>query len=219
MKVKVFFSKYIKTTKKNQFAVIFGCKRMPTKRKGNGYLEQILQMKKLRREEAAVVGQSSDGRPRPSENVFFKFKADTASEMLLKILEQASPDDIIGEYIWFLKNMPKLLNNQESDLIHLVRSELGVENLKLCGKVNFKGSNFPILDALSCKLGMSLRHILAPPTTSCLLCGKDLIANHKPAQVPLHSVNGPGIASKYGWECRGCCGADQFRSVCGKSAG
>ena len=48
---------------------------MPPKRKGNGYLEQILQMKKQRTEEAAVVGQSSDGRPRPSENVFFKFKA------------------------------------------------------------------------------------------------------------------------------------------------
>ena len=102
-------------------------------------------------------------------------------------------------------------NNQQSDLVHLVKTELGVDNLKLCGRSNFKGDNYPILDALSCKLGISLRHILAPPTTSCLLCGKDLVSNHKPSQVPLHSVNGPLIASKYGWECKGCRGAGQFR--------
>ena len=126
-------------------------------------------------------------------------------------LTNACLDDIMGEYIWFLKNLPKLLNNVESDLIEEVKTELGIANLKLSGKVNFKGSNYSILDALSCKMGKSLRHILAPPTTSCLLCGKVLIANHKPSQVPLHSLNGPGIASKYAWECRGCCGAAQFR--------
>ena len=168
-------------------------------------------MKKQRDEEAADCGESANTFHRPSENVFFSFKAATAAEMWRKILEQASPDDIMGEYIWFLKNLPKLLNNVESDLIEEVKTELGIANLKLSGKVNFKGSNYPILDALSCKMGKSLRHILAPPTTSCLLCGKVLIANHKPSQVPLHSLNGPGIASKYAWECRGCCGAAQFR--------
>ena len=109
-----------------------------------------------------------------------------------------------------LKNLPDLLNNQKSDLIHLVKTELGVDNLKLCGKVNFRGDNFPILDALSCKLGLSLRHLLAPPTSSCLLCAKPLSPNHKPVQVPLHSVDGPWIASKYSWECRSCRGAGQF---------
>ena len=148
---------------------------------------------------------------RPIRNAFFQFKADSAGEILSKILAEATPDDIIGEYIWFLKNLPNMLNNQQSDLVHLVKTELGVDNLKLCGRSNFKGDNYPILDALSCKLGISLRHILAPPTTSCLLCGKDLVSNHKPSQVPLHSVNGPLIASKYGWECKGCRGAGQFR--------
>ena len=168
-------------------------------------------MKRKRNGEAAECGESSNDLPRPSENVFFSFKADTASEMLERVLQQASPDDIMGEYIFFLKNLPKLLNNVESDLIQEVKAELGIGKLKLCGKVNFKGSDYPILDALSCKMGKSLRHILAPPTTSCLLCGKVLIANHKPSQVPLHSLNGPGIASKYAWECRGCRGAVQFR--------
>ena len=154
--------------------MIFFGKRMPPKRKGNGYLEEIRKMKKQRDEEAADCGESANTFHRPSENVFFSFKAATAAEMLRKILEQASPDDIMGEYIWFLKNLPKLLNNVESDLIEEVKTELGIANLKLSGKVNFKGSNYPILDALSCKMGKSLRHILAPPTTSCLLCGKVL---------------------------------------------
>ena len=124
---------------------------------------------------------------------FFSLKADIASDMLEKILNQAYPDDIMGEYIFFLKNLPKLLNNVESDLIQEVKAELGIGKLKLCGKVNFKGSDYPILDALSCKMGKSLRHILAPPTTSCLLCGKDLIANHKSSQVPLHC--------QWSWDC------------------
>ena len=106
-------------------------------------------MKKQRDEEAADCGKSANTFHRPSENVFFSFKAATAAEMLRKILEQASPDDIMGEYIWFLKNLPKLLNNVESDLIEEVKTELGIANLKLSGKVNFKGSNYPILNALS----------------------------------------------------------------------
>ena len=209
--MKVHFLKLSEIDAKFQFAVIFFGKRMPPKRKGNGYLEEIRKMKKQRDEEAADCGESANTFHRPSENVFFTFKAATAAEMLRKILEQASPDDI-----WFLKNLPKLLNNVESDLIEEVKTELGIANLKLSGKVNFKGSNYPILDALSCKMGKSLRHILAPPTTSCLLCGKVLIANHKPSQVPLHSLNGPGIASKYAWECRGCRGAAQFRVGCSR---
>ena len=135
---------------------------MPPKRKGNDFLQQILEMKKQRTEsEDAGSGQSSSQsapKARPlGENVFFSsFRAASASEMLSKMLLHASPDDILGEYIWFLKNLPDLLNNQRSDLIHVVKTELGVDNLKLCGKVNFKGDNFPILDALSCKLGLSL---------------------------------------------------------------
>ena len=64
----------------------------------------------------------------------FEFKTKSASEMLEKIHKEASPDDIVGEYLWFLKSVPKLLNNQMSDLVHLVKTELDVGNneRKLC---------------------------------------------------------------------------------------
>ena len=63
--------------------------------------------------------------------------------MLEKILKEAFPDDIVGEYLWFLKSVPKLLNNQMSDLVHLVKTELDVGNneRKLCGKFNFSGES------------------------------------------------------------------------------
>ena len=106
-----------------------------------------------------------------------------------------------------------MLNNQKSDLLHLVKTELDVADLdqKLCGKLNFKGDNFPILDALSCKIKLNLRHIIAP-ITSCLLCHKDLVANNKPAHVPLHTLKGPQLASKYGWECRACRAVGEFHA-------
>ena len=44
---------------------------MPPKRKGNGYLEEILKMKRKRNDEAAECGESLNDLPRPSENVFF----------------------------------------------------------------------------------------------------------------------------------------------------
>ena len=102
----------------------------------------------------------------------FEFKTKSASEMLEKILKEASPDDIVGEFLWFLKSVPKLFNNQMSDLVHLVKTELdvGKNEKKLCGKFNFSGDSYPILDALSCKIGINLRTIIAPPTTKCILC-------------------------------------------------
>ena len=147
-----------------------------------------------------------------TEEIDFEFEASTAAEMLKKILREATSDDILLEYLWFLRNIPPLLSNQQSDLIHLVKTELGVAGLdqKLCGKFNFKGENFPILDALSCKIKVNLRNIIAPPTTSCLLCKKDLVANNKPANVPLHTSKGPELASKFAWECRACRAVGQF---------
>ena len=71
-------------------------------------------------------------------------------------------------------------------------------------EVNHKGDAYPILDDLSCKLSLPLRNILAPPCQDRLLCEKSLVRNHKPTVVPLHTLNGPEIASKYSWECRSC---------------
>ena len=61
-----------------------------------------------------------------------------------------------------------------------------------------------ILDALSSKIGINLRTMIAPPTTKCLLCCKDLTPNNEPVHVPLHTIKGPQLATKYTWECRSC---------------
>ena len=50
---------------------------MPPKRKGNGYLEEILKMRRKRNDEAAECGESLNDLPRPSENVFFSFNRGT----------------------------------------------------------------------------------------------------------------------------------------------
>ena len=120
---------------------------MPRKRK-DGYLEKIMEMKKRRSEdvESEDVGGGSggvDGGGGDAGGVGFEFKTKSASEMLEKILKEASPDDIVGEFLWFLKSVPKLLNNQMSDLVHLVKTELDVGNneRKLCGKFNFSGES------------------------------------------------------------------------------
>ena len=153
---------------------------------GNGYLEQILEMKKQKGDHE----EKENVRGEREEEVSFEFKASTPPEMLSKILLEATPDEVYLEYLWFVRNLPTLINNQRSDLLHLVKTELGVARVKesLCGKVNFTGSNFPILDALSCKVGIHLRNIIAPPTSTCHLCHKPLTKNQAPCHVPLHTT-------------------------------
>ena len=177
---------------------------MPPKRKENPYLDQIEKVKKQKQGELGVT----------EEKVDFEFVAATAEELLRKILLKATPSDVLAEYLFFLKNVPALLNNQLSDLLHVVKTELGIDQIvgKIGTKLNFKGPNFPILDALSFKLGTNLRHLLAPPTTSCLLCSKPLVANHQPTQVPLHTPHGPEMATKFSWECKNCHGVHLFGS-------
>ena len=93
------------------------------------------------------------------------------------------------EYLYFLRKCPELTNNVKSDLIHTVKLELTisevVNNLASSTNMNYMGDQFPILDALSFKLGMHLWNIMAPPTTVCLLCHKPLVSHNKPSQVLL----------------------------------
>ena len=179
---------------------------MPPKRKGNPFLSQIEAVKKQKREESATISGVTE------EKVDFEFVAETAEELLRKILAKATPSDVLAEYMFFLKIVPSLLNNQLSDLLHVVKTELGIDQIvgKIGTRLNFKGKRFPILDALSFKLGTNLRHILAPPTTSCLLCSKTLVANNKQTQVALHTPDGPEMATKFSWECKNCHGVHLF---------
>ena len=147
---------------------------MPPKRKGNQYLEQIEEVKRKKHEDIVV----------PDEKVDFEFVAATAEELLRKILSKATPSDVLAEYLFFLKNVPSLLNNQLSDLLHVVKSELGIDQIvgKIETKQNFKGDRFPILDALSFKLGTNLRHplpLLLPPASSAQKRLLPTISQHK----------------------------------------
>ena len=135
----------------------------------------------------------------------------TADEAYQKILSTSTPCDVYFEYLYFLKRLPKLLTNVEVELVEKVKSELNINEVKRRiseqvnrDEVNLKGDAYPILDALSFKLGLPLRNILAPPCQDCLLCEKPLIRNNKPTVVPLHTLNGPELASKYSWERRSC---------------
>ena len=56
--------------------------------------------------------------------------------------------------------------------------------------ITILGKRFPILDSLSCKIGISLQNILAPPVQNCLLCEKPLTRNHKPSMAALHTLSG-----------------------------
>merc|ERR1712129_145605 len=93
------------------------------------------------------------------------------------------------------------------ELIEDVKKHLNVDNLTTSTgrtEMHFSGNQFPILDALSYKIGSNLRNIIAPPTTKCVLCGKNLVSNNKPVNVPLFSECGPEMATKYEWECTSC---------------
>ena len=109
----------------------------------------------------------------------------------------ANPADIVGEFFWFERNLPRTMFDKDRDeLMKKVEDNMKVnearEALPKAPSTNshFQGKRFPILDALSCKLGISLQNILSPPTQTCLLCGKRLTRNNKPALAALHTVAG-----------------------------
>ena len=80
----------------------------PKKRKSNDFLEQIVDMKRKREAGGEPEALLDEGGVR-GDNVgaSFEFSAGSAAEMLSKILLKASPDDIYGEYLWFVKTCPK----------------------------------------------------------------------------------------------------------------
>ena len=173
---------------------------------GNRYLQSFLKSKEK------ALQQSSN-----SDNVLMK--PSDAAELFELTISKATPADILSEYTYFLKKMPQLLETTRTKLIEEVKAHLKIDAVKQTlaqggdmASMNLRGG-YPILDALSIKLCFSLRTILCPPTTQCLLCEKDLQPNHKPALVSFHTDEGPMLASKYSWECRNCHSTYKFRNV------
>ena len=53
----------------------------------------------------------------------------TADEAFQKILSTSTPCNVYFEYLYFLKRLPKLLNNVEVELVEKVRSELNINEV------------------------------------------------------------------------------------------
>ena len=130
-------------------------------------------------------------------------------------MSKSTPTDVLNEYYWLFKNIPNLVNNELSDILIDVKTNLKIEHhleIKRDDKMNIKGDKHPILDALSCKLGYSVKNWIAPPTVDCLLCEKKLMRNNKRLQVVLFTQMGPEMATKYIWECQSCTGTFAFNN-------
>lgn len=159
--------------------------------RGNGFASQMKDAKR-KRTEMEEEKKRSEGEAKCSDR-----SADQAFE---EIMRSASPADIFGEYCWFKKNLPKtLLKCDRADLLKEVRENMRIGEIKKTlaessfdeeEDITILGKRFPILDSLSCKMGISLQHILAPPVQDCLLCGKQLTRNHKPSMAALHTLSG-----------------------------
>ena len=145
-----------------------------------------------------------------------------ADEEFDRLLLKASPCDVYYEYLHFRKLMPPLLPKVHGQLLEMVQNHLKISEvkMKLVGgneTVNFTSSSldeanhtYPLLDALSLKLGYSLRYLVAPPTTKCLLCNEELTLYNQPTTVVIHTLQGPQIGTKYSWQCRRCDGMWRF---------
>ena len=123
-----------------------------------------------------------------------------------------SSEEILYDFLCFMKNLPTLIESEKSKLVNLVRRELQIDQiLKHPDKLNFEklsklgriSSSNRVLSQLSRILGKSL-NILAPPTTRCLLCFENLSINNPPSQIVVHGMNGPEVFSKYILRCKMC---------------
>ena len=185
---------------------------MPGRGKGNNYLALLNEAKRLKlaqgQGERHIAGEIQlDSHESESESGNLNFE---------EVLRKATPADIWSEYDWFLRNLPNLLDSAEEELVNKVRENLNIKHIRHLlsqgdERVSKDKREFAILDALSCKLGLSLKIILAPPTQHCLLCKGKLQRNNQPTQAVLHTLNGPEMATKIAYECKRCSDIYTFR--------
>ena len=146
------------------------------------------------------------------KDVDVKVEADMRLE---EILSKASPHDVWLEYMYFKRSMPKLLEWERSELLSAVKEHLKIPEVKKKmsedlddESINLGGKGFPILEALSIKMGVSLLYILAPPCTTCLICNRTLTRYNTPCTVALHTLDGPVVATKFSYRCHRCKGGN-----------
>ena len=145
---------------------------------------------------------------------------ESSDELFEKAMGKACPLEVLSEYTWFMNHLPKLVDKEEENIVQMVQRHLKIDQMKKAvGHFSDENFNrdpddpFPLLDSLSCVLGISLRFIAAPPTKTCLLCCRDLrMSSNKPshATLSLHTGSGPQLLTKYVYECRSCSGIYSF---------
>ena len=143
----------------------------------------------------------------------------TADQLFEHVYAKATNTDIWSEYTYFLQHLPPLVDKTRAELIEQVEQNLRITEVKEKmahqkmdhRKLNYEGDGYPILEALSIKIGLNLTKILAPPTQKCFLCQKHLHLSTKPATVTLHTLEGPELAAKFTWECK-CRATNKFRN-------
>ena len=101
-------------------------RKRPNKKKGNGYLDQFEAIKKQRLGDASVVSEKL--KETVVENV--AIGDENADEYFARIFSKATASDVLSEYFWFLKQTPKLLNNEMSEVLHDVKTNLRISDMK-----------------------------------------------------------------------------------------
>ena len=114
-----------------------------------------------------------------------------------RIFALSKPSNRLGEFYVFENNLPKRMHRKDrEELVKKVEENLQVESARLEIAANphpseeLHGMQHPLLDSLSCKLDVSLCHVLVPPVVDCLLCNKPLTRNNKPSHAALHTLSG-----------------------------
>ena len=124
------------------------------------------------------------------------WEKESKGEYFDRVMRSSSSLDRVLEFLRFRKQADKLLPCIGNDLVALVRRELEIDTALTNMKLETKKWGTPLLDALGAKMGTSFANIVAPPTKSCLLCGKDLKKHHETSTVALFTVNGPRVGAK-----------------------
>ena len=120
-----------------------------------------------------------------------------------------SSEEILYEFMGFMRSLPIMINSEKNRLVNLVKSELQIDKILNSSqkldlvKLSKLGSGNHVISQLSRKIGQSLR-ILSPPTIKCFLCSENLTMNHPPTQIAVHGMNGPEVFSKYILRCKQC---------------
>ena len=96
------------------------------KRKGNGFLDQLEAIKKQGLEDPEAL----DDKVKANITENMAVGKENANDYFERILCQATPADVLSEYFWFLKHIPKLLNNEMSEVLHTVKTNLRVSVMK-----------------------------------------------------------------------------------------